>query len=619
MAKTIISTRRLSRMVPTLAQLACPARPAAAFTLVELMMAVALSAMLILMAAKCFQLITKTVAAANEMSVENGLLRTGLQLAWVDADYWKSYADPNPPFNKGWTRLAAQSDTGLMRSEWQRYFAPVLMLPRTDTSEQDPTGSAANLSCYNAPTPQLATNTNFDNASGYNRNYYNDEFDTSGKVFNDPYNHADYTPNPNNMQAFDPRSISRVPVRTMFLADEEETNGEGSCYQNLGYFKGYPRFAIGDYAMVSATDMRDPVNMLNPKYPVNPSGTNYASAPSVQNIIAVKLDTLHEASQNDSVSLNIPLDNGVGMYQPLLWTCLFRKLSYACIEYMNSGTPFWWTDSRGLTTDCNTVPLPAYHAGVADVDSFATYRWERDWASRLGNCDLVTRLGAMLQPNESQGGWGARVPETFAFQPTWPSAATILPAPSTYDWTTQNRPFVILVGDPAEEAYASWYQWGINLLLNRGDASRLDERDITRTVWLPYNTTDADKAEPDAGSSWAPTSSSNKATLGNWDLVSKPPQSPTLTTAMVRYGKVMGASDLLIIRVTVADPVNGRTIELSCTPTTTSFRGARQHWRLYSPAYTTTGGVPAGGRFAPAAYPCAGDYYDWGAGPYYVP
>jgi prepilin-type N-terminal cleavage/methylation domain-containing protein len=85
--------------VPSLLRLARVGRRG--FTLVELLIAVALSSIIVVSAVACFQMVAKVVRAANAMSTENGLLRSGFMLAMLDVDYWHSHADPNPPYNKG--------------------------------------------------------------------------------------------------------------------------------------------------------------------------------------------------------------------------------------------------------------------------------------------------------------------------------------------------------------------------------------------------------------------------------------------------------------------------------------------------------------------------------------
>jgi hypothetical protein len=56
------------------------------------------------------------------------------------------------------------------------------------------------------------------------------------------------------------------------------------------------------------------------------------------------------------------------------------------------------------------------------------------------------------------------------------------------------------------------------------------------------------------------------------------------------------------------------------TPMGTTYRGARQHWRLYSKGIgaATTPPVPSA-RFAVPDITCIGDFYDEGDGPYYAP
>jgi hypothetical protein len=87
----------------------------------------------------------------------------------------------------------------------------------------------------------------------------------------------------------------------------------------------------------------------------------------------------------------------------------------------------------------------------------------------------------------------------------------------------------------------------------------------------------------------------------------------------MRYGRIAGSFDITVVRVTIDDPISSKKTELTCMPFGTTYRGARQHWRLYSPALTPVAAAAPGHRFGNASDDCIGDFYDVGAGPYYVP
>lgn len=69
----------------------------AAFTLIEMMIAVALGSMVILVAMSGFRTAAQTVTLANRLSVENSMMRSGYFEAQVQLDYWTNLDDPMRP------------------------------------------------------------------------------------------------------------------------------------------------------------------------------------------------------------------------------------------------------------------------------------------------------------------------------------------------------------------------------------------------------------------------------------------------------------------------------------------------------------------------------------------
>ncbi|MBA2481278.1 MAG: hypothetical protein H0V44_11500, partial [Planctomycetes bacterium] len=86
-------------------RLAVPARhlprSTAAFTLIELLIAISLSLATMLVAVSTFRQAAQTISVMNRLSTENGLLRTGYFLNAEDVDFWNSHANPDFPFLKG--------------------------------------------------------------------------------------------------------------------------------------------------------------------------------------------------------------------------------------------------------------------------------------------------------------------------------------------------------------------------------------------------------------------------------------------------------------------------------------------------------------------------------------
>lgn len=156
---------RLRDLVPTMARFlhAREHRCATAgFTLIEMMVSIALASILILCAVTCFRMISKAVSTANAINTENSMLRTGMELALLDVDYWQSHANERPPYNKGWTRVRSQPDDAgtnfADETMMRRPFQPIRYSPRTDTNERDPYPGAhgtspLDYSLYNSATP----------------------------------------------------------------------------------------------------------------------------------------------------------------------------------------------------------------------------------------------------------------------------------------------------------------------------------------------------------------------------------------------------------------------------------------------------------------------------------
>lgn len=639
--------RRLSSVVPSLQRIGLTGPARRGFTLIEILVAIAISALIILTAVQCFRMISNAIGAANALSAENSLLRSGMQLALLDADFWRSHADDRPPFNKGFQRVAAKPDVGttgagdthVYENTWTRPFRPVLYAPRTDTAVMDPDATrGANL--YNAAAPTLA----------------NWHVRTVDNHFNDPYNRSDYVPNPNAMMAHDPRSISRMPLRPMRNPQTEI----GAWRDNAGrtwrigdtigvYRLGYPRLALGDYALVAASDMRDTVGTpigepgpQTPRYPVNdPPATPVAIAVAKNWELPTSVIDLgknpHEMAAPNYIptlttlpAIDIPLDNGWSMHQPLMHFDLYHRLYYfGLFQYMTPGTAVLFGDRHGMTPERSTVPLAPYTYRSSNFTQ--QYMWDRDWSFNFGVSDLAVRMGERFIPSQSSGGWSARAIEALPLRTCWPAPPN--DAWLNSDESNYRNPFVVFIGtgdysgNNNTEALAAVLQaWGINTMHERGDVTRTDQTSLSTTVWLPYNTTDYERAEPVAGTSIAPTATTpagSRAQLRALDLTTKPKQAPIMQTSILRYGRVAGSYDLTVTRVVVEDPITARKIELTCMPFGTNYRGARQHWRLYSPAWLETAANPSAGHLLDIpSDSCIGDFYDVGptsAGPYYVP
>lgn len=65
------------------------------FTLIEMMLSVALGSLIVYTATAGFRTAAQSVTIANRMSLENSLIRAGFQAALNETDYWTSYDDPD--------------------------------------------------------------------------------------------------------------------------------------------------------------------------------------------------------------------------------------------------------------------------------------------------------------------------------------------------------------------------------------------------------------------------------------------------------------------------------------------------------------------------------------------
>ena len=69
-------------------------RPAAGFTLIELMISMALGMALVYTAVAGFRVLSQAITASRRLSIENGLMRVGMQLALEEVDFWTTSDDP---------------------------------------------------------------------------------------------------------------------------------------------------------------------------------------------------------------------------------------------------------------------------------------------------------------------------------------------------------------------------------------------------------------------------------------------------------------------------------------------------------------------------------------------
>lgn len=93
------------------------------FTLIEMMIAITLGALILYAAMAGFRVATQTITVANRLSLENGLLRAGFQVALHEIDTWVSYDDPT-----------SEEDADRALRFPQRPFAALPSLSKVSTS-----------------------------------------------------------------------------------------------------------------------------------------------------------------------------------------------------------------------------------------------------------------------------------------------------------------------------------------------------------------------------------------------------------------------------------------------------------------------------------------------------
>jgi len=100
-----------------------------AFSLVELMIAMALGTVIAYLAYAAFSMAVQTVATVNRLSLENDLMRAGMDEAMDDADYWTSLDDPLDPAATGLRTVAARDTWYGSQITQGRLFTPLAACP----------------------------------------------------------------------------------------------------------------------------------------------------------------------------------------------------------------------------------------------------------------------------------------------------------------------------------------------------------------------------------------------------------------------------------------------------------------------------------------------------------
>ncbi len=570
--------RSPSRIVPR-------AEARAAFTLIEIMISVVLSMVIVFTAVSAFRLASRTISITNALSTENSLLRVGFQASLEDVDFYHSEADASQPYNKGFTRLRSDPSYLPMQPGYgaRRHFQPLPFSPSTDPDVQP----------------------------------FDEPVDAARPAFTTAWS---MVANPNVMLAHDPRSIDRSHIlgnTTPFLA-----NGSWDLY----YRHFNPRFAIGDYRLVACTDMRfahvasgvaspwGTPQLVDPLFPYAPAGT---PVPAFARDMDGKLAGLApgpytvsgeiDASDPAMPPLVCPVRTVYNQAIPLLaWQTFSRMSLHGLAEYLpGEVSPFiqdqdgkgpndhWHALPPALPDNFFTTPKGYPEAPGAGQDSLPglwgrSYPWgTRDVAGFLG-CDF-------------------REGRTWALV-TLPVLAERVGNDACYDRSSVYLQMIMGGTVAGGQTSMNWSTrvWMAGGGQDTGDVARNDRRLTSRTYRLPYNISDGDRTIP----ARATVDSTRTVYVPHYaetplDLDNKPSAYPVLSTSILRYRRFGGVGGLTVATSVVEDRLSGKRLELVCVPYGSSFRGARQHWRLYSPAFSDANAI--------------GDFYDTSAGPFYAP
>jgi len=584
-------------LVPTLARLARQrADPRDGFTLIEILVSITLSTILLLMSTVAFRAISHAIAAGNDLSTENAMLLVGWRAALDDADYYHSMADDKPPYNKGFMRNrtsrtqdgSTADNQGFMR----RPFQPIHFNSATDPDANLPFDSTV-------PTPTASA-------------YY-----TADKM----------VMNPAVLQAHDYRSIDRSHLWFNFTSNH-------ASYRYVS-----PVFVHGDYRLVACTDMRIKPGEVSPTFPTGYATGGTASIPIDLDMANVGTGSLPVRNAEFTETIpNFNVRTSINMTEPLLYWQMFNRMTLlGATEYTSMGYNIFIQDQNGyppgndqgnwpgalvgsspltFPTDCNGAPQTELAPTMWEVGGL----WWREDA--LTCKDFANFFGIDFFPEISMGCWGMGIKDLLATGPeVIPPPPTSGPAPPPTGYYSggidgesiltklidyRSTAIGSISGNIVSGANNQQYSYGSATDNDQGDVARDDRNYRTRTVRLPYNLTDGEFADVNLATEqdnpWGATSPGYIPRP--LDYETKPASYPTMETSMIRYYRAGGQGQLVVTTTSIQMP-NGLRLDLPCTPYTSSVRGARQHWRLYSPQYSDFNAI--------------GDFYDTAAGPFYVP
>jgi prepilin-type N-terminal cleavage/methylation domain-containing protein len=548
------------------------------FTLIELMISVALSLLILLVAVAAFRLATQTMGLITRLSRENGMLRTGYFVMTDDVDFWNSHANPNYPYLKGhMSDTVGAGELGNSRSNNlydKRPFKAVTF------RLSDP---------YNAGS---SSDSNFDpnwSLPNDRRSWYRNGMIQGPRPF-----------------ALYPASsaVGTVnvagPVIQTHLADAIQLRGD--AWYLLGW---EPWHIYGDYSMLSNVGSM----IIDPAKP--PGFNEYGQAPALS---AESPTSAGGAS-------------GRGARPTLMWR-LFQELGHVGVyTYMPPGT-------------INLIQCPNYNNTVANIGRADKHycKGEMPWSMSptpgpvlritepnesfdsptYTNAGTVSAPSALIAPDSTRSNYSIGAPGSNggSWQHQW------VPAGAGAWWHKNLRSYS---GNPSATSGTRCPFWLADLEQVNGNGMQMGRRSgyvglfyghklipsgllsanvqggafdstplLDRPTRDPFLALNYEYYSGDSNeisrisyqglfaqqardySSTTVHFPRNITDDTNPNLTDKPEDVPALSTTILRY-RHCGA-DKALCQIRVQDPATGRVLDLSFTTVGSTFRGARQHW-----------------------------------------
>lgn len=298
----------------------------AAFTLIEMMIAVALGSLIIYTAVSGFRTASQTITSANRLSMENNLLRAGYFEAQVQLDFWTNLDDPTKPNAE---RPLRQTDTGkgLPFTPLKAAFSLTSTLTQTANRSRwgDPLDAIRPRDLSTLPT------------SAQSADPWEDDFGWDCTYYWSPH---------------DPRTWNRANM----AEKERHHDNESGTWKMRQPDNTLPPFYFGRYA-IFANAYSSPGALYS--YKINPQRLQRMST----------VDAVSTGSAAEEIQLtysNYPTTN-LHHWNYRLMRSMFKVLGYAgACEYLPPNAIYtWYTQNAGFTTygGIDKLCVAPWHAG----------------------------------------------------------------------------------------------------------------------------------------------------------------------------------------------------------------------------------------------------------------